>query len=295
MTFFIPSRLFLLMLKYNHTFVILAILLSITVPCWAGKLLIPMDLAQRDHLKAYGIAYWTVNQGGKAEWLLNYRQGSFLLDGLEQIERLCRLRGVTCEPVDGSAAARIYTEIEQNNMEVVPLEKAPKIAVYAPQGYDPWDDAVMLTLTYAEIPYSQIYDDEVLRGKLSEYDWLHLHHEDFTGQFGKFFSSYKNAAWYQEHKQRDEARARQWGFESVSELKKSVAREIKNYVVRGGFLFAMCSGTDSYDIALAAEGVDIVDSPFDGDPPDPDAGRRLDFSKTMAFYNFRIVTDPSVY
>jgi hypothetical protein len=261
----------------------------------ASKLLIPMDLSQRDHLKAYGIAYWTVNQGGKAEWLLNYRGGSFLCDHFTQLERLCRLRGVTFEMVGGAQVAQIYAEIDGANMEVVPLEKAPRIAVYAPQGYQPWDDAVMLALTYAEIPYDQIYDDEVLKGQLNEYDWLHLHHEDFTGQFGKFFASYKNAAWYQEEETKDRLRAQRWNFASVSELKKMVAREIKAYVERGGFLFAMCSGTDSYDIALAAEGVDIVESPYDGDPPDADAQRRLDFSKCLAFQNFRIVTDPKVY
>ena len=261
----------------------------------ASKLLIPMDLSQRDHLKAYGIAYWTVNQGGKAEWLLNYRGGSFLCDHYMQLERLCRLRGVSFEMVDGAAVAQIYAEIEDSNMEVVPLEKAPRIAVYAPQGYEPWDDAVMLVLTYAEIPYDQIYDDEVLKGQLNEYDWLHLHHEDFTGQFGKFYASYRNAAWYKEEETKSRLRAQKWNFPSVSELKKAVAREIKAYVERGGFLFAMCSGTDSYDIALAAEGVDIADTPFDGDPPDADAQRRLDFSRCLAFYNFKIVTDPKVY
>ena len=254
-----------------------------------------MDLSQRDHLKAYGIAYWTIKQGGKAEWLLNYRGGSFLCDDSEPLERLCRLRGVTFELLSGDQAAAAYAEIEQSNMEVVPLEKAPRIAVYAPQGYDPWDDAVMLALTYAEIPYDQIYDDEVLRGKLADYDWLHLHHEDFTGQLGKFYGSYKSAQWYQEQKARDEARAAQWSLPSVSEMKKLVARSIKKYVGDGGFLFAMCSGADSYDIALAAEGVDIVDVPFDGTPPDPKVQQKLDYSKSLAFQNFTIITNPSVY
>lgn len=254
-----------------------------------------MDLAQRDHLKAYGIAYWTIKQGGKAEWLLNYRQGSFLCDYYPQLERLCRIRGVTFETVSGSQIARIYAEIEQSNMEVVPLEKAPKIAVYAPEGYEPWDDAVMMALVYAEIPYDQIYDDEVLRGNLSEYDWVHLHHEDFTGQLGKFYSSYKTSSWYQEDQARNEARADQWGYSSVSELKKAVARTIKEYVGNGGFLFAMCSGTDSFDIALAAEGVDIVDVPYDGNPPQPDYQQRLDFTKCLGFQNFTLITNPNIY
>ncbi|MDP8228807.1 MAG: hypothetical protein P9M15_05080 [Candidatus Electryoneaceae bacterium] len=259
------------------------------------KLLIPMDLAQRDHLKAYGIAYWTINQGGKAEWLLNYRHGSFLCDYYPQLERLCRIRGVMFETVSGSEVARIYAEIEQSNMEVVPLEKAPKIAVYAPEGYEPWDDAVMMALVYAEIPYDQIYDDEVLRGNLSEYDWVHLHHEDFTGQLGKFYGSYKTSSWYQENQTRNEARASQWSYSSVSELKKAVARTIKEYVGNGGFLFAMCSGTDSFDISLAAEGVDIVDVPYDGDPPQPDCQQRLDFTKCLAFQNFTLITNPNIY
>ncbi len=262
---------------------------------YAAKILIPMDLAQRDHLKAYGIAFWTIKQGGKAEWLLNYRHGSFLCDEYSQLERLCRVRGVTYEKVNGSQVASIYSEIEQSNMEVVPLEKAPRIGVYAPEGTDPWDDAVMLALNYAEIPFEQIYDDDVFKGQLSEYDWLHLHHEDFTGQMGKFWRSYRSAAWYQERKREGEERATKWGYPSISEMKKSIARELKGYVFKGGFLFAMCSGTDSYDIALSAEGVDIVDGVFDGTPVEPGAQKRLDYSKCLAFQNFTIVTDPSIY
>ncbi len=269
--------------------------LFVNLAAAAPKLLIQMDLSQRDHLKAYGVVYWAVKQGGKAEWLLNYRGGSFLCDYYAQLERLCRIRGVSFDPVDGAQAAKIYAEIEGANMEVVPLEKAPRIAVYAPEGYQPWDDAVMLALTYAEIPYDRIYDDDVLKGRLNEYDWLHLHHEDFTGQYGKFYASYKNAAWYQSSKVKNEARMVRWGFPSVSEMKKAVARAIKLYVQKGGFLFAMCSGTDSFDIALSAEGVDIVDTPYDGDPPDPDAQRRIDYSKCLAFQNFRLITNPKVY
>ncbi len=275
----------------------LALILLTLMPlaAQADKLLIPMDLTQRDHLKAYGVAYWTIKQGGKAEWLLNYRHGSFLCDDYDQLERLCRLRGVSFEKASGAETAKIYATIEESNMEAVPLEKAPKIAVYAPSWYQPWDDAVLLALTYAEIPYDQIYDDEVLRGKLSDYDWLHMHHEDFTGQMGKFYRSYKNADWYREHVAQDEARTKQWGYPSVSEMKKAVAREIKRYVENGGFLFSMCSGTDSFDIALAAEEVDIVDTPFDGDPPEPDAQQRLDYSKCVAFTNFKLVFSPDEY
>lgn len=260
-----------------------------------SRLLIPMDLSQRDHLKAYGIAYWTVKQGGKVEWLLNYRSGSFLMERYEPLERLCRLRGVTYELPTAPEVTSIYATIEESNMEVVPLEKAPRIAVYAPAQIEPWDDAVILALTYAEIPFDRIYDDEVLSGRLSEYDWLHCHHEDFTGQYGKFYSAYHSAAWYQERRGEEEARARRYGYSSVSELKKAVAREIKRYVGEGGFLFTMCSATDSYDIALAAEGVDIVDTPFDGSPPDPNWKRKLDYTKCLAFENFTLITDPRVY
>ncbi len=277
-----------------YKFFIFTLLIVIKLQA-APKLLIPMDLSQRDHLKAYGVAYWTIKQGGKAEWLLNYRGGSFLCDYYEPLERLCRIRGVTAQAIDGAQAASIYAEIENANMEVVPLEKAPRIAVYAPEGSEPWDDAVILALNYAEIPFVKLYDEEVLTGKLSEYDWLHLHHEDFTGQYGKFFSSYHNAAWYQQRKTEEEARAAKFGYPSVSEMKKAVAREIKNYVGNGGFLFTMCSGTDSYDIALAAEGVDIVDIPFDGTPPDPQAQQKLNYSKCLAFENFKIVTNPKIY
>ncbi|MBT3233257.1 MAG: asparagine synthetase B [Calditrichaeota bacterium] len=281
-------------MKTVFSFFLLIFIFTNSALC-AGKLLIPMDFSQRDHLKAYGVAFWTVKQAGKTEWLLNYRHGSFMCDHYEQLERLCRLRGVTYEVLGGAQVTQIYAEIEEANMEVIPLEKAPKIAVYAPSWYQPWDDAVLMALKYSEIPYEQIYDDEVLHGTLSDYDWLHLHHEDFTGQLGKFFRSYKNADWYREHQARDEARTKEWGFGSVSELKKTVALEISKYVEKGGFLFAMCSGTDSYDIALSAIGVDIVASPFDGDPPDPTAQQKLNFTRTLAFKDFKIVFDPNIY
>lgn len=282
-------------MKPTIWFLLTILLIGTANETHAARLLVPMDSRQRDHLKAYGIAYWTVKQGGKAEWLLNYRSGSFIFDDFPQLEDLCRLQGVTYEVVSGSQVATIYSEIEQNNMETVPLEKAPKIAVYAPNGTDPWDDAVLLVLTYAEIPFDRIYDDDVLAGRLHDYDWLHLHHEDFTGQMGKFFGSYHNASWYQTRWEEEQARAKRQGFSSVSEMKKAVARSIKQYVGDGGFLFAMCSGSDSYDVALSAEGVDIVDTPFDGTPPDPNCQQKLDFSKCLAFQNFHINPDPKVY
>jgi len=273
----------------------LCISIGISINGFSAKLLIPMDMKQRDHLKAYGVAYWTVKQGGKTEWLLNYRCGSFLMDDFPQLGQLCRVQGVVYELLDGAQISQIYAEIEQSNMEVVLLEKAPKIAVYAPGGTDPWDDAVLLALTYADIPFDRLYDDEVLTGRLADYDWLHMHHEDFTGQMGKFFASYHNAAWYQSRWEEEQLRARRFGYPSVSELKKAVAREIKQYVGDGGFLFSMCSGTDSFDIALAAEGVDIVDVPFDGTPPDPKAQVKLDYSKCFAFQDFKINTNPKIY
>ncbi len=264
-------------------------------PLSAQQCLIPMDFSQTDHLKAYGIAYWSLTRGVNVEWLLNYRGGSFLMPLFPGLEQECRIRGVSYEVIGASEVNSIYATIENENMERVLLEKAPKIAVYTPPNKQPWDDAVTLALTYAEIPYDKIYDDDVLDGKLSEYDWLHLHHEDFTGQYGKFYSAFRNAPWYQEEVHVNEALAAKRGYPSVSELKKAVAREIKRYVVGGGFLFAMCSATDALDIALAAEGVDIVDVPFDGDPPDPNYQQKLDFSKTLAFQNFKLYTDPNLY
>ncbi len=261
----------------------------------AQKILIFMDLKQTDHLKAYGVAYWTLEQGIPVEWLLNYRGGSFMMDYNQAVERECRLRGVAYSIVSAADVTQIYATIEANNMEVVRLEKAPKIAVYTPPNKQVWDDAVTLALTYAEIPYTTVWDAEVLSGELDNYDWLHLHHEDFTGQYGKFYASYRNAPWYQEAVAQNEEMARRLGFKKVSELKKAVARAIKQYVVRGGFLFAMCSATDTIDIALAAENTDIVPAVFDGDPPDPDCQSKLDYSKTFAFTNFTLILDPMVY
>ncbi|MEE9167297.1 MAG: asparagine synthetase B [Candidatus Neomarinimicrobiota bacterium] len=254
-----------------------------------------MDLAQKDHLKAYGIAYWVLKQDVNVEWLLNYRGGSFLLDHLPSILRECRIRGVTTEEVSGEQVVSIYGEIDASNMEVVLLEKAPRIAIYTPPNKQPWDDAVTLALSYAEVDYETLWDEEVLLGRLETYDWLHLHHEDFTGQYGKFFRNFHNATWYMEQQRQFEAMATQLGFPTVPEEKKAAARKIKGYVAGGGFLFSMCSATDSYDIALAAEGVDIVETLIDGTPADPEAQQKLDYSKCLVFENFGIIPDPFVY
>lgn len=279
------------------------ILLSLFIMLCSGQalaqqqVLIPMDASQTNHLKAYGVIFNHVNEGYPAKWLLNYRGGSFMAVVDNDIIRKSRLRNVYIETVSASEAAQIISQIESNssNTAVINLEKAPKIAVYTPDQALPWDDAVTLALTYAEVGYDKIWDIEVLAGKLDEYDWLHLHHEDFTGQYGKFWASYRNMPWYIAQVKQMEAMAAELGFESVSEQKKAVARTIKEFVGRGGFLFAMCSGTDTFDIALAAEGVDIVPTQFDGDPADPNAQKLLDFSKTLAFTDFEIILDPGQY
>jgi len=262
-----------------------------------SKLLIPMDLQQTDHLKAYGMAYWALTKNIEVDWLLNYRGGSFLIDTNPLLANECRIRGVSFTELAGSQAAQLYAEIQQedNNMDVVRLEKAPTIAVYVPPGFQPWDDAVTLALEYAEIGYEKLWDKEVLDGKLFTYDWLHLHHEDFTGQYGKFYASFAGASWYIEQQVMQEKEAQRLGFKKVSELKKTVVRGIRDYVANGGFLFAMCSATDSYDIALAAENTDICDVMYDGDPPDRDAQAKLDFSKTFAFTDFLLERNPLRY
>ena len=254
-----------------------------------------MDLTQKDHLKAYGVAYHVLTERVNVEWLLNYRGGSFLIDQFPFIVQECRIRGVTFEPIDGNTVLSIYGEIEKNNMEIVLLEKAPNIAIYSPPNKQPWDDAVTLALAYAEVPYKTIWDEEVLVHGFDKIDWLHLHHEDFTGQYGKFYRSYHTALWYIKQKEQFESLALKLGFPSVHEEKKAVARTIKNYVGQGGFLFAMCSATDSYDIALSEEGIDATHSVFDGTPIDPNAQSRLDFSKSLAFTDFNLITDPMVY
>jgi len=258
-------------------------------------ILIPMDLTQTDHLKAYGIAYWTLTKNINVEWLLNYRGGSFLFQNVNFIAQECQLRGVAYHIISSSDVNNIYVTIEENNMEKVLLEKAPKIAVYTPPNTQPWDDAVTLALTYSEIEYEKIFDDEVLGGYLEKYDWLHLHHEDFTGQYGKFWLSFRNEPWYITQQIQYEQIAKMHGFTKVSQLKGAVTREIKKYVVSGGFLFAMCSATDALDIALSSEGVDICAQQFDYDPPDPNCNEKIDYNKTLAFQNYKLYTDPGIY
>lgn len=276
-------------------FIFLTFFLSLFLNSYADKLLIYMDLAQTDHLKAYGVAYWVLEQGHNVEWLLNYRGGSFMIDFYEEMADVCRLRGVAFDQIDLSQAASIYKEIEENNMEVVLLEKVPAIAIYAPVNKEPWDDAVTLALTYAEIPYTTLWDEEVLRGELEKYDWLHLHHEDFTGQYGKFYGPYRNALWYKQEQLTCELMAKKLGFRKVSDEKGVVARAIKDYMAKGGFVFAMCSATETMDIALAAENVDIVPEELDGDPVDPDCQNKLDYSKTLAFIDFEVSTNAYEY
>ena len=253
--------------------------------------------AQKNHLKAYGIAYWVLQNDIEVEWLLNYRGGSFMMSHYQTIEEECIIRGVSYEVVADAQANQIKLGISdpEINQEVVKLQKAPKIAVYTPDGKQPWDDAVTLVLTYAEIPYDKVYDREVINDELMKYDWLHLHHEDFTGQYGKFFRNYRNAQWYIQQQRETEQMAKELGFEKVSQLKLGVATKIKNFTVGGGFLFTMCSGTDSYDIALSAEGVDICDHMFDGDPSDPGAQNKIDYNKTFAFKDFKLVKNPLEY
>ena len=278
------------------TYIVLAFLL-LTCRLQAAHILIPMDEAQSNHLKAYGIAYWVLEQDVEVEWLLNFRGGSFMMKHSPAIERETRLRGVSFQVIADVQAAQIIRKIGEPdvNMDVVRLHKAPRIAVYSPPNKLPWNDAVTLVLTYAQIPYDVIYDDEVLQGVLPMYDWLHLHHEDFTGQYGKFWAAFRNHAWYQEDVRMQEETARRHGFAKVSQLKLAVVHKIRDFVAGGGFMFAMCSAPDSFDVALAAEGIDILHEIFDGDPMDPDAQERLDFSKTFAFRNFTIVTDPMRY
>jgi hypothetical protein len=260
-----------------------------------ARLLIPMDAPQTDHLKAYGLTYWVLTRGQKADWLLNYRGGSFLLQDDPATEREANVRGVTFARIGPADEAAIRATIADENMESVALEKAPKVAVYIPPNTPPWDDAVTLALEYADIPYEKLWDEQVLRGDLQKYDWLHLHHEDFTGQHGKFYAAYHTFPWYQEEERVQSAMAKKMGFAKVTQLKGAVALAIKDYVSRGGFMFGMCSATDTYDIALAASGLDIADVVYDGDPADPSANNRLDFSRTLAFRDFRLEMDPFLY
>ena len=279
------------MKKLGHFIIFLLFIKTVS----AQYLLIPMDLTQTDHLKAYGIAYMTLQKEITVEWLLNYRGGSFLCSDFSSIREACQIRGVRFEQIDGTAVNSIYAEIEEKNMDKVRLEKAPVMAVYSPPGFQPWDDAVTLALTYAEIKYDNIYDREVLAGKLNKYDWLHLHHEDFTGQYGKFWGAFRNQTWYIKQQIESEKRAAELGFSKVSQEKGAVAAEIKRFVDEGGFLFAMCSATDALDIALAARNTDICAAVFDGDGIDPNYQKKLDFSQTLAFQNFKLITDPGIY
>ena len=278
-------------------FTLLFFYLGFILTANANRVLVPMDPSQKNHLKAYGVAYWVLKQDLDVDWLLNYRDGSFMLPYTDAIEKECRIRGVSYELISESEVGLILNEIAKPdvNMELVKLHKAPKIAVYSPKTKQPWDDAVTMVLTYAEIPYETVFDDEVLTGKLPTYDWLHLHHEDFTGQYGKFWASFQNAAWYQAEVRENEAMAAKHGFKKVSELKLAVAKKIRDFVAGGGFLFAMCSATDSYDIALAADGVDICESMFDGDPADNAADGKLNYQNTFAFKDFKLKMNPYEY
>ncbi len=265
---------------------------------YASYILIPMDAeGQKNHLKAYGITFWTLEKQQKVKWLLNYKGGSFLLPDFEEIRKECQIRGVSFEVISDSKAESILQEISSpsQNMEAVVLEKAPKIAVYTPYGKQPWDDAVTMVLTYAEIPYDTIYDEEVLNDALLLYDWLHLHHEDFTGQYGKFYRSYRSAPWYINEKKAAEELASKLGYSKVSESKLDVALKIRDYVVGGGFMFAMCSATDSFDIALSAEGIDICEPMFDGDGSDANYQNKIDYNKTFAFTDYILERSPNVY
>lgn len=263
----------------------------------ATQLLVPMDDSQSDHLKAYGVSFWALENTIVIEWLLNYRGGSFLMPHLKTIEEELILRNVKYEVLAEGQVNQIKNQISnpEVNMEIVQLEKAPKIAVYTPDGKQPWDDAVTLVLEYAEIPYDKIYDSAIIMGVLPKYDWLHLHHEDFTGQYGKFYAAYRSYPWYQEQVADAEADAKMLGFSKVSELKLAVATNIKNFVIGGGFLFTMCSGTDSFDIGLAAHNTDICEQMFDGDASDPSCQEKLDFANTFAFENFKLERNPMTY
>lgn len=261
------------------------------------RVLIPMDASQNDHLKAYGVIFNHLLESESGQWLLNYRGGSFITKNSADIVQKARVKGVTVEMISQAEARQIIEEVEKPNVNtaVVNLEKAPKIAVYAPPGTMPWDDAVTLVLDYADVPYDRIYDSDILEGNLREYDWLHLHHEDFTGQFGKFYGIYRNSPWYISQVNELQSLASDLGYQKVSSLKLDVVLEIRDYVGNGGFMFAMCSGTNTFDIALAARDVDIVPSEIDGDPVDPNVQKRLDYASTFAFHNFSVSTDPYKY
>ena len=274
--------------KFFFFFLIINFLIS-------EKILIPMDQAQTDHLKAYGISYSSLKKGVKVDWLVNYRGGSFMLDASKSIKSKCLIRGVYYETVDGNDLAEIFSIIESNNMDILVLDTPAKIAVYSPPGKQPWDDAVTLALTYAEVEYDVIFDEEILNGDLSKYDWLHLHHEDFTGQYGKFYKNYNKRAWYKQMEADFNFTANKYGFSSVHNLKKDIAFKIKQYMSNGGFVFAMCSATDSFDIALSALNVDIAHQVFDGTDIDANYNTKLNYHNCVAFENFELYTDPMIY
>ena len=282
-------------LRFKNGF--LALLFFTTIAARGSSILINMDDRQKNHLKAYGIAYWSITQKADVSWLLNYQGGSFLIKYNTHVEEECKTRGVSYLVLADGKVTAILNEISdpEVNMEIVKLEKAPKIAVYSPKSKLPWDDAVTMVLTYAEIPYDIVYDDEVLRDKLAGYDWLHLHHEDFTGQYGRFWSSFKNESWYRDDVSSQEATARKNGFKKVSEMKFAVVEKMRDFCSGGGFMFAMCSATDSFDIALSADGVDICESMFDGDRADPNAQAKLNFNNTIAFKDFTLDQNPYYY
>ena len=283
-------------MNIKNSVVLFILLISFSMK--ASFILLPMDeTTQQNHLKAYGITFWCLDKKYKASWLLNYRGGSFLLPDVEEIRKECKIRGVSFEVLSDAETNSILNDISSpsQNQENVILEKAPKVAVYTPKGKQPWDDAVTMVLTYAEIPFTPIYDEEVLSDGLLLYDWLHLHHEDFTGQYGKFFGAYRNTPWYIEQKNDAEKLAAKLGYGKVSEEKLAVAKKIRDFVIGGGFMFAMCSATDSFDIALSAEGVDICEPMFDGDPSEGNYQSRIDYSKTFAFKDFILDRKPEHY
>ncbi len=282
----------------HKKFLLLIILFIWVNNCFSSNILIPMDeTTQKNHLKAYGITYWCLSKEYKASWLLNYRGGSFLLPDALEIRKECQIRGVSFEILSDGETANILAEIASpsQNMDAVTLEKAPRIAVYTPPGKQPWDDAVTLVLTYAEIPFTPIYDEDVLADGLIQYEWLHLHHEDFTGQYGKFYGMYRNAPWYIDQKKNAEILATKLGYAKVSQEKMAVSKKIRDFVIGGGFMFAMCSATDSFDIALAADGVDICEPMFDGDPSDGNYQSKINFNNSFAFKNYTLDRRPEHY
>lgn len=284
------------LLKRN-LLLLVAALVGVLAPhvAQSASILVPMDLTQTNHLKAYGLAFHALQKGQTVHWILNYRGGSFIMPARKEIVLEARLKNVAFSEVTGSDIALIYREVEKENMELVILEKAPRIAVYTPPNKQPWDDAVTLALTYAEIPFDKVFDVEVLAGALAEYDWLHLHHEDFTGQYGKFYGSYRHAEWYRTQQIQSEKLANKLGFTKVSESKKAIAKKIRDYVTGGGFLFAMCSACDTVDIALSAHGIDVVPKEYDHDGVTPGYQSKLDYERCFAFTGFRLISNPLVY